>query len=330
MDLAGLSHGFFRVVCLSAGLLGVACSSSDPQPSGETVSVDEACRAFAKALCAQAEACAPFYSQVVGTESPPGACELQQKLACINASRAKGTSFTAADMYACARADLTCGAVLDNAPPAVCLPKPGSKPVGAPCGAGAQCASAFCAVDVASAICGVCADPPEPGGACVRNACPAGLKCAGGKCKTPVYDGAACGDTTVCGAGFSCFKGTCVPAVEVVGDPCRADESSAPNCNLYKGFFCINERCEKATLPGSMVVSAKCGLEGTSKVTFFGLCGGGGYCLRTSTTTGQCQLPAAEGQACSASSDAFVGPKCLYGARCVDGFCRTVDAERCG
>lgn len=305
-------------------------SSSDPAP-GPTVSVEEACRAYSKAICAKQDACSPFRSQLIGTESPPGACELQQNLQCINASRAKGTSFNAADTYACARADLTCAAIFDGVLPAECMPKPGTLGVGQPCGTHAQCASAFCAVDKTNAICGVCAEPPALGAACVRNACPSGMGCVAGKCKKPAYEGSACGDTTFCGAGFSCFKGTCVPALEVIGAACRADESAAPNCNGYKGIFCVNDKCEKATLPEGMTVNAKCGFEGSAtKLTFFGLCSNAQYCKRPSSSgTGTCQLPAAEGQPCSSAPDYFSGPKCLYGARCVDGFCRTIDAEKC-
>ena len=168
-----------------------------------------------------------------------------------------------------------------------CTPTGPAAPFGAPCAAGADCASEVCVQDVFGSVCST---------ACV-DACPEGFACgADGQCARPAPGGlglgAPCGGpddcaSTLCGdfsggaactdlcdpghpcpAGFSCEaegdRTLCAPEGAIEGRGCSANEDCVSDlCGNFDDFRACTSACgQDAPCPGGFVCQTDGAAEG--------------------------------------------------------------------
>jgi hypothetical protein len=224
------------------------------------------------------------------------------------------TTFDATTAKRCADAIVAegCAAFAAEVLPAACA-LAGSRPVGAACGVGAQCASTYCR-QASPSTCGTCAATPSSGARCSSSAdCGdrGGLTCTNGQCTTLGALGDACSAEDRCAEGLSCLTpdagtfGTCVESA-AFGKPCDATGSVAAACNRPCGALTAT------------------GLTG---------CAAGGLCAPVGGgATQRCVMPVGDGEACSLTA----GPPCTAPARCVGdsdasvtGRCVRLDPSTC-
>jgi hypothetical protein len=240
-------------------------------------------------------------------------CESQEQLACVDALANPGTGASPATVQSCADAlsDQACDAFLTGVePPDACLPRHGSRALGAACGVAAQCQSGFCAV-ADDMLCGVCAAPPMAGDSCANSGCGPTLVCVKTTqvCQAPGAAGATCSKDLPCLAGNSCIGTTCQADATTVGAACDPKRMTGPDCSLADGLTCDTQSltCVTQTL---VPAGQPCGLVGTARTG----CSGGATCsIPQGETKGVCVADAAPGAACNTDS----APACLGGARCV-------------
>lgn len=338
--------GFARVLAALALVLAACGSStgkapdagarSDAPADGSGTSAQQACMDLAVAECNKRATCSDNFgiSRVFGT---PAVCEMRLAAECVASLAATGTAATPQSREACASdlatADYSCTDLFDNSPTAACTPPMGSLANGMACGAAAQCASTWCAIGK-DEVCGTCQPLPAVGASCtVDGDCGRGLACAvpagmtSGTCAAYVAANGAClTGKNPCAAGLSCVgenvaagtTGTCQPAGSTVGATCDSTRKTMPGCEAALGLACIPSgagmttgTCQAIMLVGS---NQTCGLIGTP-TTAVAECSGGGLCVKAMSTsrTGTCVAPAADGAAC----DSVAGPPCLAPARCV-------------
>lgn len=314
----------------------VGCSSSDEGSAAYTA--DEACTQFVDMLCAKVQTCAPAFMTL--GYGDVATCKTRAMLECKQGLVAPSTATTPNDIVACVNdaKTATCSALLDNAPPASCLAKPGGIDEGKPCATDSQCKTAFCAINADKELCGVCAAKPAEGGKCNRGKCPQGLSCArNDTCAKVVADGGVCDDTKPCSLGSSCFGGKCTKDQAVEGAACDPELKTAAGCDLLQGFICLPgvKQCMKAQIVG---VGKECGADvdmATFKVKSFTVCEKAGYCkgvdfaAKPPVFKGTCVQAAADGEACIPDADSFKGPGCIEPAECVGNVCRLPDSSAC-
>ena len=276
---------------------------------------DAACADRAKAYCDKLFAC--FDAVVVSTYGDVTRCAERQKLACVPAILATGSTTTAGDVRACAAAlpGATCEDLFTlHAPPVACRPKAGSGAGGATCAFDSQCATSRCNE---AGGCGSCTTRSSEGKDCrITDDCEYGLTCAASsKCRALVAVGAACSDDAPCKPPAGCLQSQCVAALEQ-GDVC---DPLVDLCDPYRALSCepIGKRCARvkflppgADCAGYFPGSARCA---TSSV------------CKKSDTTSRCLAAAADGELCDASA----GPLCMAPAICSQGHCLVVDENTC-
>src|SRR5262249_23929234 len=149
----------------------LACSGSSAV--GGTTS-DQACTDAANTVCQRFQTCSAaaissFYGDL-------GTCQSRAQAKCKLDLAAPDTGNTPDKLQACLAKypQLTCGQLFAADFPPECQPPAGARAAGAPCGADAQCQSAFCSID-ANAVCGTCQTPPVAGAPCLGSRCGPGL-----------------------------------------------------------------------------------------------------------------------------------------------------------
>ena len=218
---------------------------------------------------------------------------------------------------------------------AACVPAPGPRKTGDPCGAAAQCDSTFCAV-VKNTQCGTCAPLPKAGDSCATTGCGRDLKCDGTTmlCYSPGGAGAACSKDAPCAAGFSCSGAagatTCVAEVTMEGAACDFKKTMGVDCSRDAGLFCTSKNVCAALTVGK--IGEACGYDKTTDTSVE--CSAGADCL-AATPGGKdkvCTAPAADGAACDSTN----GPFCQTPARCLAtaagstvGTCQLPDLTLC-
>lgn len=303
--------------CLALLVLAVASCASDPKattnpPAG--ITVDEACAAFAKAVCAKANACAPFaitleYGDLAG-------CEARAGINCPAGVNAPSSTRTADDVKECADAfaGITCDDLFGRNVPVACRDQTGSLADGAACGADQQCQSGHC--NNSADVCGVCAKPIAVGGACTNDQeCDWGLVCAVSKCTAPVGVGETCSPSAPCKPTLMCANGTCITP-KGAGETC---DLAIQDCDYLKGLGCtFANKCEPLKVAAT---GEPCGAVGMDNV----VCAARGTCQTSGNPSGTCIAAAADGAAC----DAMMGPQCLSDARCSKNVCVLADPASC-
>ena len=339
----------------SPGKAPDAGATSDAAADSPGLTALRACMDVATAQCNKRATCSDNFgiSRVFGSSS---VCEMRLAAECVASLAATGTAATPQSREACASdlatADYSCTDLFDNSPTATCTPPMGSLASGTACGASAQCASTWCDVGK-DQVCGTCQPLPTVGASCAVDAdCGRGLACAvpagmtTGQCAAYVPANGAClAGKNPCAAGLSCVgenvaagtMGTCQPDGSTVGATCDSTRKTLPACDAALGLACIPSGAgmTTGTCQAIMLVAANqtCGAIGTP-TTAVAECAGGGLCVKASSTsrTGTCVAPAADGAAC----DSVAGPPCLAPARCVPtsagstaGTCKVPDATMC-
>jgi hypothetical protein len=280
----------------------------------------QACAAYAKATCTQANTCTPFTTAVnFGDEST---CEQREILGCMPLLGIHGSTLTPAALQACAQAVMgeTCVQYLDNHQPAACNFQ-GTLAAGAACGTGSQCQSGYCKLATGSS-CGTCATRTST---CTTDPdCPSDQLCASGQCITPVSPPGMCNNKSqLCVRTLVCLGeqendgglGGCGPA-GTVGAPCQ----DAEDCAGGNGIVCdvAHQMCVAAL---KATTGQMCGIVNGSLV----YCTAGSVCADLmkvndagAPVEGTCHQPAADGAPCG------MGIGCTLPAVCSSKFTCTL------
>jgi hypothetical protein len=302
--------------------LAVACGGTTGTPDAGGPSAEEAAGALATAVCTKTAECVGPTLFTIAWESP-AVCTERRKRQYASGLVAPGTGATPAKTKECADAvtATTCADFLAEKLPPACAPVPGTRPVGAACVAGSQCATSFCSIPKDS-TCGFCAAAPKAGEACVNGDCPLGLRCAAGACQPIAQAGASCDAARPCAFGLSCVGGTCA-ANGGPGDSCDAAAVSAPRCDLTRALYC-DFTAKKCVAAGAASSGDACGVQG---MRYFLCEAPRSFCKLSTAASGTCAPYAADGAACS--DDPQVGAPCAEPARCVKGVCVFPDPAAC-
>ena len=300
--------------CEAAPALG-ACGALGCEQ--EPLAAASACQLFAQTLCERLGVCAPaLVTRVYGDSI---GCVSRNNLGCLTRQRTPDVISSAAGLSACTQqlSSLECGALLDNALPAVCQLAPGARANGRACSDDAQCASTRCA----RARCRV----RRVSGARRRRAAVsswqrlcAGLVCTSDLlCRRPAGLDASCDARHPCAFPLTCAALRC-SAPLALGSAC---EPASDRCDRYAGLACDTQsaRCRSwlQAPPGQA-----CGYTGAG----WAECSASGSC-RTApgASAGLCEGPLPDGASCVEGTTSG----CLTPARCVAGMCRLPAPEDC-
>lgn len=296
---------------------GVGGGSGDGGGPIDTPS--DPCAHLARAKCTNESACRALF--LVISYGDVATCEAVETARCNAALALDGVTATPDDISACAGAieGQSCDGFSYSRPAACDAAARGSRPDGAPCAVGMQCASAVCG-DRDATGCGRCFEELAEGEPCdpeyaAPSYCGDGLFCHDtGICMREVESGGACEGGKVCAGALQCIAWTCAEPAQL-GAPCDSDE-----CNLVMGLTCDpgSNTCAPAPFAGP---GEKCLDMTTYTYTF---CKAGSTC---NLTTGICEAGAQVGQAC----DEVTKPSksCVPGAQCVNFTC-SAELPVCG
>jgi len=286
---------------------------------------EEACDHFGQVLCGRLEDCAPLLVDIgYGDVST---CEAVLSSACVKSLSLPDTVKTPAwtDDCAFALAAWSCEDLLVRNTPKACLPPPGPRPDGTPCGDDGQCASAYCQSRL-DETCGKCTTRSSADGPCATNDdCAPGLTCGStATCVAYATQGASCDAQHPCSPWLSCTwtglnEATCQPAA-AAGQECDSTQpGQRPGCNLADGYFCNpgTHTCQELKRASA---GEPCGVVGTDYAvcTSASVCKGSGMnrtCLAASAVGGPC--------------DTINGPFCEAGLKCAAGTCVAPDLAAC-
>ena len=283
------------------------------------ISADTACTDASTAYCNAVNTCAPFLLEYVYGDL--ATCQTRFKLGCSPTLAANGTSRTAAELDACARAataatcnDLFTGNI------AACNAVPGTLANGIACVDSNQCTSAYC--NRGAGACGACAPTPALGDKCNGDCGTSGFQCDTNVCVSYAALGGSCdGNTHKCTPGLYCNPTTAMCATPLgAGTTCDPNTKNPP-CDLLHGLFCnpLSKVCTQVKFAGP---NEACGYVAPDFVA----CSGAGICkMATGAFMGHCLGAAADGAAC----DPVNGPGCLSPAVCSSGLCRLSDPSSC-
>jgi hypothetical protein len=280
------------------------------------------CETFASAACAVLARCSPDGTSLdYGSAST---CETRVEIQCNAALSAKGSSRTAAQDLSCAKAEATenCTTFLNGIAPSACNATPGSATTGTACTYDAQCASAYCALQAASA-CGTCQPAPSAGDSCANlTSCGPALTCYHATCVAFVASGATCGPTDPCGAGLSCVTaknattGTCKEEGATLGAACDPRLETAASCDPTQELYCVHLKGDPNLHTCQKVSLAKSGQACGDVAGVTALCSDASTCVKSTAdggVSGTCVARAADGADC----DTVTGPACMSPARCI-------------
>ncbi len=237
---------------LFSAVVLLACSSSDPsnEVAPANVSAQSACE---HEFRVRVERCD---SALVASGTLESARKRYIEI-CVGALDLTGSTRTANEVEACAKAVEAeeCGVIPDLL--AACAPKPGTLPAGSACNVDAQCQGGHCdRLDLQARRkgCGVCLQPIREGASCdpEHTACALGTLCIGSgssppTCRRARYadENGQCGAADVfCRPGFMCasFNGGAPSCIRkhTVGEECPVDAA------CEEGTFCneTTQRCE--------------------------------------------------------------------------------------
>lgn len=305
--------------CSSSSNNGFKVSDAGPGEGGSDggLSAMQACAAYAKATCTQANTCAPFTVTINFNDETT--CEQREAMGCAALFGIHGSTLTPTALDACATAisGETCTQYLDNHQPAECDFK-GTLADGSACGTASQCSSGYCKL-AAGSSCGTCAMRT---GTCATDAdCPSDQLCAGTTCVTPVTQ------TGMCDNGMHICQRTMVCLGEQMNDSglggcgtpggVGAACQDAEDCKGGVGIVCDTTAmmCVQAQ---TAATGASCGIVGGALV----YCTGGDVCANLMKVNdaglpveGTCHLPAADGAPCGngigCTEPAVCSPKTL-------------------
>ncbi len=295
-----------RAACVAFASLSVlACQPvvSDSGQGGDGGGQShDGCSAMVEAFCGHVVDCG---MQEYGSIDE---CTARQQLACEVDSRVDGVKMDIETLVACAPAldQASCEAVGSLDVPACRMH--GSRPAGAGCALGAQCATGLCSGEPLT--CGVCLTPKTEGEACVDSwslpgpapaLCGDGLYCdmTSKRCKKRGGRGDACDFDAPCADLSVCLDGLCHAPL---GSGVVCDGTSGV-CDGALGLWCdpSSQRCAKVPpWPGP-----------GSPCTMLDDCAFGSFCELSS---GICRPDVADGAACD------VDP-CIPPAECSGGTC---------
>jgi hypothetical protein len=307
-----------RILMVASSMALAACGSvSASNDGGGPPTVQQACGAFAQALCTRLDSCAPFIFQIFyGTAAT---CRERVELSCTKDLEVPETNQTTTEMAACATAanSATCDDLLADNFPEPCRIKAGPRLNGEGCGSSWQCMSTHC--EKTTGDCGTCAPRQAANGACtVNEGCTLGLVCTNGKCVSPSPLGGSCDANTPCrGGNMYCNVNMCATRLGA-GSSC---EGNSEACDFGRGVGC---NVLSATPTCQPVASAQggqpCGIvNGTLTICqLVNECAGA-----TLMQAGACVAPSQDGTACS------MGHNCLPPANCIGGICRLPSAGSC-
>jgi hypothetical protein len=310
----------------SGGAASSSGSSSSGGSSGGRGGGDEAgaaeiqaaCLAAGQAVCARLQSCSSFLFQL--REPDMATCASRYAMNCTTQATAPGSQTTVAFVQSCGAAmgAGACSDLFDGVPPAACTGIPGTLAVGAACGESTQCASLDCR-KASGSYCGTCATAAAAGQSCSSTDCAPGLQCMSDHvCRALVAAGASCSATQHCQYPLVCKSGTC-SLPDQAGTACVTTDAT---CDATQGLVCdgATKQCASVSVasPG-----ATCGVVSNSAY----VCGGGAICKFASSTssTGSCIAPAADGASCNDSA----GPWCEGPALCTSGACQVPNPNTC-
>lgn len=298
--------------------------ASLPEAQGPTI--EEACARMAGALCGRIDGCAKLLMDVWYQDAAECASVLSN--ACVESLNLPDQIKTAAWTDECAAAldGWSCENVLTRNTPPACVPPPGPRPDGAPCGEDGQCASGYCQSGLDES-CGRCVGKSAESGACSKDDdCQPGLACNPQMVCAP-YGGvdAACDAARPCQPWLSCTgtglnESACKPAAGA-GEPCdSAPPGQRPGCSLLDEYYCapVTHVCVALKLASA---GESCGVVGTD----YAICTGVSVC-KTTGMSGKCLAPSGAGGPCDIAAD---GPYCVPGLKCVSNACVDVDLTTC-
>jgi hypothetical protein len=333
------------VVSLLASSLaiGIACSSSDPDPpslgearapprgsasssssssssSGDsgTVAVLPGCASVAEGQCEVFARCVPsLFALFFGDAA---VCKERLGMTCSIGEKSPGATPVPAACGPALKA-LACGSIDDI--PTACRFQ-GTLANGAACEYDAQCQSGSC-VPGQGSPCGTCKPRAAENAACASTVaeCEYGLRCLGDQCKKALAKGAVCADANGCKSPYRCASGKCRDPLPMDAPCTRAPAGQDDPCDVEKLLYCKTtagvetgtcKRFEFAK-PGEA-----CGVGSSYAV----------YCLGGAVCEGpvgdqKCVSPVAPGSACNSDG----GTPCTSPAECTGGKCAYPDPARC-
>jgi hypothetical protein len=313
-----LAVGIVSSVALAS--CGSCASSSTRGTTGDDAEVEaavdlgpspsQACQVYATAFCGRLESCTPFYLQAAYGDV--GTCTQRMAKGCLPALNATGSQVTPVLMLGCAAAveNQTCDEALDNSQPSAC-DVPGTLPMWAPCGVGAQCLTGYC--NMTSGLCGSCVPRVGATAKCIVDSdCSATLVCHLGTCVGPGVAGAPCGPTSPCLRTLTCIGAKCVAPVPV-GGPCTAPT----DCDGAHGGYCNmqTKACGQTQLAAN---GYPCGLVAAEGGIVAVACTSGESCGRVNPKgQGTCHPTAADGAPCGPDIACLAPAVCSATARCM-------------
>jgi hypothetical protein len=278
-------------------------------PTPPALSIEDACKASAKANCKAEgdktpETFALRYTSMADCESKHGAdCEM------ILETPATGWTPELSAQCAAAWTNATVDEVQQNPPPSACKDPPGKKPDGAPCIFRAECAGRAC-IAAPNVLCGICGKRRLAGESCHTGTgeCEDGLRCVDEKCVAKPYAkiGAACTHPEDC--DFLTCHGTWVYT-----EATQSWAISGGTCQAYSTAS-VGLACGQTLGSGTTSVPI---VSNTACID--------GWCKRAKPEdqNGVCQAFPSVGQACTPS----IG--CGWGAICAGYMCVETKTASC-
>jgi hypothetical protein len=291
--------------------------------------VSAACDSHAQAACDKYKDCYP--SALALSFPSMTSCLARYKQQCLLYASLSGSKRTTTDIQRCASlmTTLTCIQYADQASYiGTACSVTGTLANGTACGASDQCTSGYCNLNYTTG-CGVCASYVKVGAVCDFTTgsptCEPGAGCVGPAgsrtCQKLAALGAACNAVSgpSCLPMLACRGGVCA-ASRAAGDTC--DPTIAYDCDYTKDLNCngTTKKCEK--IYSYLAAGASCGSATSAP---YPVCAAGSRCSST-TGTGTCVAPAADGAACVDSPGT---PGCLWPAQCKSGTCQLPSPASC-
>jgi hypothetical protein len=212
-----------------------------PTPLVAPSRAERACGEYAAERCAKIDLCSR-HTQVAHLYGEASTCLIREKSACEARLSAADSNLTPSYVSGCSTS-IRGASCAEWRKSTGCRPPSGKRPLGSPCGVGAQCASTFCSFPK-GATGGACAELPGSGQPC-EGACAAGTFCgSNGRCDMIVGEGEPCDEAHYCAAGVRCVlandeaaSGTCVRA-GWLGEPCDSRGVGAASCDGFAMLTC--------------------------------------------------------------------------------------------
>ncbi|MFO0592145.1 MAG: hypothetical protein U0441_31670 [Polyangiaceae bacterium] len=256
-----------KLTTMFGALTMMAVTSAIFVAPGCTVTMDDAAKSYASALCASISKCLPGQAAGLGGQAT---CESIYSPEMERVFALPDIDFGADQVQRCADIlkSIGCDELYSYVGTNPDCQFVGTRAEKEPCAAAVQCASGYCRYTSADG-CGVCAPRVALGADCSADwlACEPGTFCGSdGKCATiPVKEGDAC-MSGPCGLTLMCVDGKCAASE---GAAC----TGLLDCNLTNGYVCDDATmtCKQATFAD---VGEACGDDQLHSCTIAGNCEG--------------------------------------------------------